>query len=249
MIFLYVLVIFSLLVSIINVFLLMHFVKTLNNSEVKNVNESISEEGNLFLARFQKITSSRLRALDNKIELVDELLKDLDEAYSKTFSLLTDLENKINEYNKTFTQKKEEKQKIQERIDDLKILNQKAEEQKEDSNAGMRVYELSKELGISSRELIDFVKEESIGINIENHLEKLTYKEIDSIKEKFIVGNSKDVNNSKVQHNSLQSNYDNKEKILELYKQGMTPQEIGKELQIGVGEIMLVLSLFANQGK
>jgi len=227
----------------------MHFVKTLNNSEVKNVNESISEEGNLFLARFQKITSSRLRALDNKIELVDELLKDLDEAYSKTFSLLTDLENKINEYNKTSTQKKEEKQKIQERIDDLKILNQKAEEQKEDSNAGMRVYELSKELGISSRELIDFVKEESIGINIENHLEKLTYKEIDSIKEKFIVENSKDVNNSKVQHNSLQSNYDNKEKILELYKQGMTPQEIGKELQIGVGEIMLVLSLFANQGK
>lgn len=249
MIFLYVLVIFSLIVSIINVFLLMHFVKTLNNSEVKNVNESISEEGNLFLARFQKITSSRLRALDNKIELVDELLKDLDEAYSKTFSLLTDLENKINEYNKTFTQKKEEKQKIQERIDDLKILNQKAEEQKEDSNAGMRVYELSKELGISSRELIDFVKEESVGINIENHLEKLTYKEIDSIKEKFIVGNSKDVNNSKVQHNSLRSNYDNKEKILELYKQGMTPQEIGKELQIGVGEIMLVLSLFANQGK
>lgn len=249
MIFLYVLVIFSLLVSIINVFLLMHFVKTLNNSEVKNVNESISEEGNLFLARFQKITSSRLRALDNKIELVDELLKDLDEAYSKTFSLLTDLENKINEYNKTTTQKKVEKQKNQEKIDNLKMLNQKAEEQKEDSNAGMRVYELSKELGISSRELIDFVKEESIGINIENHLEKLTYKEIDSIKEKFIVENSKDVNSSKVQHNSLQSNYDNKEKILELYKQGMTPQEIGKELQIGVGEIMLVLSLFANQGK
>ncbi|RAO98585.1 hypothetical protein PW5551_08865 [Petrotoga sp. 9PW.55.5.1] len=248
MIFLYVLVIFSLLVSIINVFLLIHFVKTLNNSEVKNVNESISEEGNLFLARFQKITSSRLRALDNKIELVDELLKDLDEAYSKTFSLLTDLENKINEYKKTSTQKKEEKQKIQEKIDDLKILNQKVEEQNQDSNAGMRVYELSKELGISSRELIDFVNE-NIGINIENHLEKLTFKEIDSIKEKFIVENSKDVNNSKVQHNSLQSNYDNKEKILELYKQGMTPQEIGKELKIGVGEIMLVLSLFANQGK
>jgi predicted DNA-binding transcriptional regulator len=226
----------------------MHFVKTLNNSEVKDVNESISEEGSLFLARFQKITSSRLRALDNKIELVDELLKDLDEAYSKTFSLLTDLENKINEYKKTSTQKKEEKQKIQEKIDDLKMLNQKAEEQKEDSNAGMRVYELSKELGISSRELIDFVNE-NIGINIENHLKKLTFKEIDSIKEKFIVENSKDVNNSTVQHNSLQSNYDNKEKILELYKQGMTPQEIGKELKIGVGEIMLVLSLFANQEK
>ena len=51
----------------------------------------------MFFGSFQKITSTRLRALDNKIEIVDQLLKDLDDAYAKTYSLLSDLESRLTE--------------------------------------------------------------------------------------------------------------------------------------------------------
>ncbi|MBM7560197.1 DUF6115 domain-containing protein [Marinitoga litoralis] len=83
-------------VSLINLSLLISLWRKFNNFSI-TIDSSIEDQSNTLLARFQKITSSRLRALDNKIELLDQLIKDADEVYMKSFSMLTDLEKKNDE--------------------------------------------------------------------------------------------------------------------------------------------------------
>ncbi len=97
MVLLFILVFVSIILSIVNIFFLFKFIKSVQESQVKTQN-NINEEGNVFFGSFpKKITSTRLRALDNKIEIVDQLLKDLDDAYAKTYSLLSDLESRLTE--------------------------------------------------------------------------------------------------------------------------------------------------------
>lgn len=84
------------IVSLINLSLLISLWRKFNNFSI-SIDSSIEDQSNTLLARFQKITSSRLRALDNKIEILDQLIKDADEAYMKSFSMLTDLEKKNDE--------------------------------------------------------------------------------------------------------------------------------------------------------
>lgn len=98
------------IVSLINLSLLISLWRKFNNFSI-SIDSSIEDQSNTLLARFQKITSSRLRALDNKIEILDQLIKDADEAYMKSFSMLTDLEKKNDELKriKTFERVKKEK--------------------------------------------------------------------------------------------------------------------------------------------
>ncbi|SHE90851.1 hypothetical protein SAMN02745164_01393 [Marinitoga hydrogenitolerans DSM 16785] len=89
-------------VSLINLSLLISLWKKFNNFSI-TIDSSIEDQSNTLLARFQKITSSRLRALDNKIEILDQLIRDADEAYMKSFSMLTDLEKKNDELKRVKT--------------------------------------------------------------------------------------------------------------------------------------------------
>ncbi len=254
MIILYLLVVLSLTISIVNIFLMIrlgHFLQENDASEKKY--ENLEEDKNLFLARFQKITSTRLRALDNKIELVDQLMKDLDDAYAKTFSLLTDLERKLDSYKR---QEFETKVQHTKSLEDQKYNNiQKVTVEKDNRP---RVYELSRKLNMSSKELIDFINTNT-DLDVSNHLVKLTPEEekmiFEKIKEVPRVSSKKENNPSNVdvdeRINTDYSDYkyDKTNKILELNENGYSPQEIAKELKIGVGEIMLVLSLFNHKEK
>ncbi|PNR87763.1 hypothetical protein HWHPT5561_05000 [Petrotoga sp. HWH.PT.55.6.1] len=258
MVILYLLVVLSLTISIVNIFLMIRLGNFLQeNNETGEKYENFEEEKNLYLARFQKITSTRLRALDNKIELVDQLMKDLDDAYAKTFSLLTDLERKLDSYKRQEIETKVQNTKNLEDQKDNK--NQKETVEKDDR---LRVYELSRKLNISSKKLVDFINTNT-DLDVSNHLVKLTPEE-----EKMIFEKIKEVPNISSKKENIPSNidmakdkniniskdnvnykYDKTNKILELSKNGYTPQEIAKELKIGVGEIMLVLSLFNNEEK
>jgi hypothetical protein len=243
---LFILVFVSIILSIVNIFFLFKFIKSVQESQVKT-NNNLNEEGNVFLARFQKITSTRLRALDNKIEIVDQLLRDLDEAYAKTYSLLSDLESKLSE------QKREEiiknRQKMNSPNYEKVQKHSRMEVKKVDS--GKRVYELSKEINMETKDLINFINRET-ELQIYNHLQKLSVDEEKLIKDKILGEHSFNIvqeissSNNVERVNNGKSN-DKKEKIIDLYKKGLTPQEIGKELKIGVGEIMLVLSLFNQE--
>ncbi|MBL5981612.1 hypothetical protein NAAC61_05885 [Petrotoga sp. 8T1HF07.NaAc.6.1] len=258
MVILYLLVVLSLTISIVNIFLMIRLGNFLQeNNETGEKYENFEEEKNLYLARFQKITSTRLRALDNKIELVDQLMKDLDDAYAKTFSLLTDLERKLDSY---------KRQELENKLQPSKSLEDQKndEDQKDivDKDDKVRVYELSRKLNMSSKELVDFINTNT-ALDVSNHLVKLTPEE-----EKMIFEKIKEVPNISSKKENIPSNidmakdkniniskdnvnykYDKTNKILELSKNGYTPQEIAKELKIGVGEIMLVLSLFNNEEK
>ncbi|PNR99650.1 hypothetical protein X928_06760 [Petrotoga miotherma DSM 10691] len=258
MVILYLLVVLSLTISIVNIFLMIRLGRFLQeNDATEKKHENLEEDKNLFLARFQKITSTRLRALDNKIELVDQLMKDLDDAYAKTFSLLTDLERKLDSYKRQEIETKVQNTKNLEDQKDNK--NQKETVEKDDR---LRVYELSRKLNISSKKLVDFINTNT-DLDVSNHLVKLTPEE-----EKMIFEKIKEVPNISSKKENIPSNidmakdkniniskdnanykYDKTEKILDLSKNGYTPQEIAKELKIGVGEIMLVLSLFNNKEK
>jgi len=228
-----------------------HFLQ--ENDALKKNYENLEEDKNLFLARFQKITSTRLRALDNKIELVDQLMKDLDDAYAKTFSLLTDLERKLDAYKRQEFQTKVQHTK---NIEDEKGNNNQKETVEKDDR--VRVYELSRKLNMSSKELIDFINTNT-DLDVSNHLVKLTPDEekmvFEKIKEVQPVSSKKESNlqnvNTDKDLNTNDSNYkyDKTSKILELSKNGYNPQEIAKELKIGVGEIMLVLSIFNDKEK
>lgn len=254
MVILYILVIVSIALSLINIFFLFKFVKTVQENQIKN-QQDVTEDGNIFLARFQKITSTRLRALDNKIEIVDQLLQDLDEAYMKTYSLLSDLESKLSE------QKREERLEKQRNIDspaNIKVQKQ-AEKNVKNFEKGKRVYELSREIKVETKDLINFINRET-ELQIYSHLQKLTPEEELTIKNKLserkVIEEKKEEKQESVFNENVEGpivnvnrfnadrSSEKKEKIIELYEQGLSPQEIGKELKIGVGEIMLVLSLF-----
>ncbi|PNR97200.1 hypothetical protein [Petrotoga sp. 9PWA.NaAc.5.4] len=256
MVLLYLLVLVSIVISLINIFFLFKFINFVQENQNEK-QKDITEEGNIFLARFQKITSTRLRALDNKMELVDQLLKDLDDAYAKTFSLLSDLENKLNEikmqkvndqiYNKKpEALKKESNDKIE------SDYNDKIEENKLTQK---RVYELSRELGLASKELIELVNKRT-SLNINNHMEKVALEDEKIIREivanKDLIKEENKTNSPNLGFNLVKdntTNYPKKDRIVELHKKGLSPQEIGKELKIGIGEVMLVLNLFNAEEK
>lgn len=254
MVTLYLLVVLSLTISIVNIFLMIRLGRFLQeNSETGEKYENFEEEKNLYLARFQKITSTRLRALDNKIELVDQLMKDLDDAYAKTFSLLTDLERKLDSY---------KRQELENKLQPSKSLEDQKndEDQKDivDKDDKVRVYELSRKLNMSSKELVDFINTNT-ALDVSNHLVKLSPEEekmiIEKVKGVPTVSSKNENNPSNVDKDKNinkdynNSKYDKTNRILELSENGYSPQEIAKELKIGVGEIMLVLSLFNNQEK
>jgi len=254
MIILYLLVVLSLTISIVNIFLMIRLGRFLqeNHTREKKI-EDIEEDKNLFLARFQKITSTRLRALDNKVELVDQLLKDLDDAYAKTFSLLSDLESKLDWYKRQEFETKSESKKHSEDRKESNIHKDTVE--KDDK---IRIYELSRKLNMSSKELIDFINANT-ELDISNHLVKLTPDEEKMVYEKIQtvspVASNKE-NDTKTNDLDKGTNrdyntykYDKTSRILQLYEKGFSPQEIAKELKIGVGEIMLVLSLFSKEEK
>lgn len=182
MVLLFILVFVSIILSIVNIFFLFKFIKSVQESQVKTQN-NINEEGNVFLARFQKITSTRLRALDNKIEIVDQLLKDLDDAYAKTYSLLSDLESRLTE------QKREEIVKNRQKLnsDNYEIIQKQKHNKKELKriDSGKRVYELSKEINMDTKDLINFINKET-EIQIYNHLQKLSKEEETLIKGKIL---------------------------------------------------------------
>jgi hypothetical protein len=227
------------------------------NDATEKKYENLEEDKNLFLARFQKITSTRLRALDNKIELVDQLMKDLDDAYAKTFSLLTDLERKLDSYKR---QEFESKVQHTKNLEDEKGNNDQKEAAEKDDR--IRVYELSRKLNMSSKELIDFINTNT-DLDVSNHLVKLTPDEEKMVFEKInevpLVSSGNENNSSnvdvdkekkiKINKDNANYKYDKTSKILELSKNGYNPQEIAKELKIGVGEIMLVLSIFNDKEK
>ena len=182
----------SIIISFLNLIFLF---KILKKSEEESQNKMVhyDEASNELLARFQKITSSRLRAMDNKIEIVDQLLKDIDNSYIKTFSLLTELEKENNEI---FKAKKiipvipEKKHDIsEESLNDVTI------------NDSPEIHEKLQPLSSSSEE----VEEETSTLTDENP---------------------------------------KKNQILNMRKEGLTPQEIAKNLKIGVGEVMLYINLY-----
>lgn len=256
MVVLYLLVLVSIVISLINIFFLFKFINFVQENQNEK-QKDITEEGNIFLARFQKITSTRLRALDNKMELVDQLLKDLDDAYAKTFSLLSDLENKLNEIkmqkvtNQIYNKKPETLTKESNNKTEPDYNN----EIKENKSIEKRVYELSRELGLTSKELIEVVNKRT-SLNINNHMEKVTLEDEKIIREivanKDLIKEENQTNSPNLGFNLVKdntTNYSKKDRIVELHKKGLSPQEIGKELKIGVGEVMLVLNLFNAEEK
>jgi len=177
--------------------------KSVNDQKMMQSLE-IDENSNEILARFQKITSQRLRAMDNKIEIVDQLLKDLDEQYSKTSSILSDIENKNNEN----ILKRKNKQES-----DL----EKTEEISNEEN----IYDI-KELTEKINKL-EQIQNESVQDNNKTIPEKIEQKRFTPKDEEIVL--------------------DKKSRILLMHNQGMKPEEIGKKLGIGTGEVMLVINL------
>ena len=132
-------------VSLINLSLLISLWRKLNNFSI-SIDSSIEDQSNTLLARFQKITSSRLRALDNKIEILDQLIKDADEAYMKSFSMLTDLEKKNDEIKRINTVERAKRSKAHfESKDSEKIEVPQIEDEKKEKKVN-DYYNLQKTL-------------------------------------------------------------------------------------------------------
>lgn len=262
---LFILVFFSLLVSIINIIYLIKLVNKKQEESVLNTYR-YDESTNEILARFQKITSSRLRALDNKIEIVDQLIKDIDDSYSKAFSILTELERELDKQHKI---KKDKDIPIETTPNNKNIekdTNNKKE--KQSSNEKIRIYEIAKELNVNTNEVIQSINDNT-DLQVYNSLQNVPLKIKNTIiKNNKLIKNpeiltekkyEKDIRNNKTveetkketSHKPVKS-FDNNEldkkyKIIEYKNKGLSKEEIAKELKIGVGEVMLYINLYSNK--
>ncbi|BBE31067.1 hypothetical protein OSSY52_12080 [Tepiditoga spiralis] len=189
----------AMIVSIFNIILMIQILKkTDKNNELTSI--SFDEESNKLLARFQKITTTKLRALDNKIEIVDQLLKDVNESYSRLASILSEVEKINDEHFKN------------------KIMNNKI----------IDSIKASDEKPLESQKINEILEKNDEIIKSENE-EKIINKE-----------NNETTKNKYKEEIIL----DKKSMVLEYYHQGLTPQEIGKKLNIGIGEVMLFINLY-----
>ncbi|MGO1579810.1 MAG: translation initiation factor IF-2 [Peptoniphilaceae bacterium] len=74
----------------------------------------------------------------------------------------------------------------------------------------MRVHALAKEIGISSRELLN--KLENMGIEVKNHMSSLEENEINKVRESLKENNTNDKNSSKLNSNENKSSINSREK-------------------------------------
>ncbi len=73
--------------------------------------------------------------------------------------------------------------------------------------AKIRVYELAKEMDISSKELINFIKDENIDVNVKNHMSIIEDEYLDIIKE-FYIGNN-DMKDNNIKNDIAKDEIDN----------------------------------------
>ncbi|NUU98887.1 hypothetical protein XO12_01780 [Marinitoga sp. 1154] len=204
-------------VSLINLSLIISLWRKFNNFSI-SIDSSIEDQSNTLLARFQKITSSRLRALDNKIEILDQLIKDADEAYMKSFSMLTDLEKKNDELMRVKTVERIKKEKSHfSSLDSKKVEMPDIEDKKRVNNEYYNLQNTFRESYTAQTDQI----EENIG-NRQN--EEMLIKQL--------------AKNKELKENSL------KDKIIEYYNRGMSINEIAKMLDKGSGEVKLIIDLY-----
>ncbi|KLO22093.1 hypothetical protein X275_06905 [Marinitoga sp. 1197] len=204
-------------VSLINLSLIISLWRKFNNFSI-SIDSSIEDQSNTLLARFQKITSSRLRALDNKIEILDQLIKDADEAYMKSFSMLTDLEKKNDELMRIKAVERIKKGKSHfSSLDSKKVEMPDIEDKKRVNDEYYNLQNTFREPYTAQTDQI----EENIG-NQQN--EEMLIKQL--------------AKNKELKENSL------KDKIIEYYNRGMSINEIAKMLDKGSGEVKLIIDLY-----
>ena len=196
----------AIIISILNILLMIQTLKKTNeNNELTSI--SFDEESNKLLARFQKITTTKLRALDNKIEIVDQLLKDVNESYSRLASILSEVEKINDEY---FN--KSRKSSI---TDTVKTVDPQS---------------------LETAKIKETFKNDELNEEDNNDNNKAEEKNIDK--------EGPEVQKSNYEEDII---LDKKSMVLKYYHQGLTPQEIGKKLNIGIGEVMLFINLYNKQ--
>lgn len=89
-----------------------------------------------------------------------------------------------------------------------------------------RLYELAKELGLSSKELISKAKEANINVN--NHMSNIESDEEKAIRELFVKKNDKKAENKA--ENKEKVNVDNKKKNIQSSSEPIKPKEIVKDI-------------------
>ena len=216
------LLILSLSVSFATLIFAVKLARKLNSFE-DYFNKSSTDydaDTSLLLARFQKITSAKLRALDNKIDAVDSLLKDSEASYSKVLSAMQDFDKFVDDNKKT--------------LKTLESLNDEETLQKL-KNLDKRKKTTSKKTAAASKKT-SAPRKKPTALPAEQTVLESTTQEKESIPPQAEIAD--------IASSDSVSGQRKKKKIFSLYSRGIAPSDIAKELGLGTGEVNLYIDLY-----
>jgi len=216
------LLILSLSVSFATLIFAVKLARKLNSFE-DYFNKSSTDydaDTSLLLARFQKITSAKLRALDNKIDAVDSLLKDSEASYSKVLSAMQDFDKFVDDNKKIL--------KTIESLNDEETLQKLKKLDKPKKTTSKKTAAASKKTSAPRKKPTALPTEQTV-------LESTT-QEKESITPQAEI--------SDIAPSDSVSGQSKKEKIFSLYSRGIAPSDIAKELGLGTGEVNLYIDLY-----
>ncbi|MBP7237428.1 MAG: hypothetical protein KBA07_05235 [Petrotogaceae bacterium] len=216
------LLILSLSVSFATLIFAVKLARKLNSFE-DYFNKSSTDydaDTSLLLARFQKITSAKLRALDNKIDAVDSLLKDSEASYSKVLSAMQDFDKFVD--------------------DNKKIL--KTIESLNDEETLQKFKKLEKPRKTSPKKTTTAAKKTSAPKKRSSTLPAEQTTVEPTVKDKGNISPQAELPDISSSDNT--SGQSKKDKIFSLYSRGIAPSDIAKELGLGTGEVNLYIDLY-----
>ncbi|MDK2945282.1 hypothetical protein [Geotoga petraea] len=133
--------IIALFIGLINLIYMIKIAKRTNEIQDEKL-LNIDEDANNILSKFRKVTTDKMRLLDNKIKIADDVLQDLESSIENAYSQLNILEEKINNIQKANTNYNQNKKKniLNEQLID-KQINEENLIKKEKTNNSIDTYE------------------------------------------------------------------------------------------------------------
>lgn len=187
--------ILAIFIGLINLIYMIKIAKKTNDIQDEKL-LNIDEDTTNIMTKFRKITTDKMRLLDNKIKIADDVLHDLESSIDKAYSQLNAIEDKINNIQKM--------------------------------NINYNVSKNNKKNKENIPEKVEFIEKIDEEENItKNENEEILDQESPETQELF----------SKKEETKT-------EKIRRLLNQGKTPDEIAKNMKIGIGEVILVKNLY-----
>ncbi|MGM0640086.1 MAG: DUF6115 domain-containing protein [Thermotogota bacterium] len=187
--------ILAIFIGLINLIYMIKIAKKTNDIQDEKL-LNIDEDTTNIMTKFRKITTDKMRLLDNKIKIADDVLHDLESSIDNAYSQLNAIEDKINNIQKM--------------------------------NINYNVSKNNKKNKENIPEKVEFIEKIDEEENItKNENEEILDQESPETQELF----------SKKEETKT-------EKIRRLLNQGKTPDEIAKNMKIGIGEVILVKNLY-----